>query len=1211
MAYITPIHRPSSIRHALALNLLAPDEPSLVVAKSNRLEILSFNPKDGLLKLVHSSPIYGQVAMLDRIRPASSQTDHLFVGTDRFHYFTVSWDAGMRRLRTEKSFVDIADKTARDSQTGDRCQIDPSGRFMTLELYEGVVTVVPFVSKGKRRNEPSSGELGDPIAVRIPEFFVRSSAFMHKHPAASGADGAMQGSSKGAPRLALLYEDTHKKVRVKIRHLLYTPGTGADNEVAELSNAYDIKDDLELGSSHLIPIPRPIYGLLILGETSISYYHDDTQEIKSRPLQEATMFVCWEAIDAYRYVLADDYGQLYLIMLEVGDNERVSGWRMDKLGETSRASTLVYLGAGFVFIGSHQGDSRLVRIVPGAIEVLQTFHNIAPILDLSIMDMGNRSKEQMSEFSSGQARLVTGSGSYKDGSLRSVRSGVGMEDLGVLGNLEAVIELFGLKSNPASGLFDTLVATFVTETRFFCFDEQGTVEEVSEFKGFSMTENSLLVQNISGGRILQVTRSGVRVSDLESGVLESEWTPPNGKNITNVGASDTIVVLAVGDVHLVVLDVANDLRIISEKEISSGDQVSCIEVSTIAPDVCFVGFWQTTSIVMMELDTLEDIRTESIADDNGVSVPRSILVANIHAYEPPVLLVSRADGYINTFAMDPNTHSLTDKKSIILGSQQIKLKLLPQPNGLSNVFAICEHPSLIYGSEGHLMCSAITAEDATSVCLFNQAAFPNAVAIATEEGEVKLSLIDAERTTHVQTLPVHETVRRIAYSPALRAFGLGTIKRTLTAGEEVVESRFKLVDELMFKELDTFELEREELVECVIRAELTDGRGDVAERFVVGTSSLVDTDDTAAVGETVTPQGRMIVLEVTQDRKVKMVAELKLKGACRCLGIVDDDKIVAGLVKTVAVYAFHHDVGSKAYLSKRASYRAATAPIDLSICGNDTIAVGDLMKSLTILKYTSRGNRKGATGEDVEGNEEKKPAQSRPPPRSSLPDSLVEVARHYATSWVTAVAEVSKDTFVQADAEGNLLVLERETSGVTEDDNRRLKVMADFRLGELTNRIRAFATAPMPTTLPQTAAQDAMKLAAAAPPVVPRAFVATVEGSIYLFGLIAPHAQNLLIELQRGMAGAAAAGLGAGSLGEVPFDAYRAFRSQTVTGRDEPMRFVDGELVERFVDAAPEVQREIVKGMAGVVGFPARDSEGLEEGVAVVKVVVERLRLLH
>jgi DNA damage-binding protein 1 len=41
MAYIAPIHRPSSVRHALKLNFLAPDEDCLVVAYASHEVLVS------------------------------------------------------------------------------------------------------------------------------------------------------------------------------------------------------------------------------------------------------------------------------------------------------------------------------------------------------------------------------------------------------------------------------------------------------------------------------------------------------------------------------------------------------------------------------------------------------------------------------------------------------------------------------------------------------------------------------------------------------------------------------------------------------------------------------------------------------------------------------------------------------------------------------------------------------------------------------------------------------------------------------------------------------------------------------------------------------------------------------------------------------------------------------------------------------------------
>ena len=175
MAYLAHIHRPTSVRHALKLNLLSPDEECLVLAKANRLEIYT-QTQDGLA-LSHSRTLYGKVTMVERLRPSSSTIDHLFVGTDRYMYFTISWDAQSRQLRTEKNYQGQADKTSRDSQTEDQCLIDPTRRFMALMLFDGIVTIIPMAQKGKKRGSGDLGTLGDPVPTRISDLFVRSAAF--------------------------------------------------------------------------------------------------------------------------------------------------------------------------------------------------------------------------------------------------------------------------------------------------------------------------------------------------------------------------------------------------------------------------------------------------------------------------------------------------------------------------------------------------------------------------------------------------------------------------------------------------------------------------------------------------------------------------------------------------------------------------------------------------------------------------------------------------------------------------------------------------------------------------------------------------------------------------------------------------------------------------------------------------------------------------
>lgn len=70
------------------------------------------------------------------------------------------------------------------------------------------------------------------------------------------------------------------------------------------------------------------------------------------------------------------------------------------------------------------------------------------------------------------------------------------------------------------------------------------------------------------------------------------------------------------------------------------------------------------------------------------------------------------------------------------------------------------------------------------------------------------------------------------------------------------------------------------------------------------------------------------------------------------------------------------------------------------------------------------------------------------------------------------------------------------------------------------------------------------------------------------------------------------------SLGNMPFNKFRAFRS-AVREAEEPFRFVDGELIERFLSCEPQIQEEIVGFLGGEV-----DVEG-------VKATIEALRRLH
>ncbi|KAI1143103.1 mono-functional DNA-alkylating methyl methanesulfonate N-term-domain-containing protein [Hypoxylon sp. FL0543] len=1130
MAYIVPIHRPTSVRHALRVDLYPGEDECLIFAKTNRLEIWKLQ-ESGTLVHTDTKAVNGTISILQKLRPRDADTELVFVGTDRFHYFTFGWNATEKRLDTVDSFFDIHEKHLRDSQSQDLCCVDPTGRFMVVLLWEGVINVLRMHTvKSKRQNLHWMDQ------VRVSELFIKSATFLYVE--------------TGHPKVAFLYQtrtdnpDTH----------LVTYRLTSDDKNTEVSR-FEVRDQVDRmeindpGAAMLIPVARgeedqkryiirnastaraQLGGVIVVGETRLLYYDDAAKKAVETALAEPSIFVAWAEYDVSHYFVGDDYGTMWLLEILL-DGVVVTGLQMTKIGVTSRASTLVYMGNNILFVGSHCGDSQVFHVDPNtqSLTLIQTLGSIAPILDLNIMDMGNREGEGQTtnEYSSGQARIVTGSGVYKDGSIRSVRSGVGLDDVGILAELENVRAVFPLKSHGASKT-DTLVISFLTETRMFKFNPDGEVEEVEEFSGMIFNEQTLLARNLSNGQILQVTTTTALLIDVEGGVVVSTWKPAEGQ-ITNVSANEEWILLAIDGSVLISLRIQQDLVRDQQNDLQEKDQVACIHLAPEYPSIGVVGFWRSGTVSIIDLKTLQSIHSENLRrKENNASIPRDIVLAQVLPPHlgGPTLFVAMEDGFVITYNVSQDDFSLSGRKSIVLGTRQARLQLLPRTNGIYNVFATSEHPSLVYGAEGRIIYSAVTADDATCICPFDAEAFPDSIVIVTEK-EVKISTIDTERRTHIQTLPMGETVRRIAYSRNERAFGLGCFKRQIKHNEEIITSSFKLVDEVIFKQLGKdFILDsspRVELVESVIRAELLDASGNPVERFLVGTSYLDDAQGTAPQNAV---RGRILVLGVDSERSPYLVSSRNLKGACRCLAVMDD-MIVAALAKTVVVYAYNEISSSSAELRKIASYRPATYPVDLAVEG-DIIAVADLMKSMTLVEYH--------------------------PPNSNSGHRLEEVSRHYQALWATAVCHVDEESWLESDAQGNLLVLRRNLAGVTIEDKSRMEVTSEINLGEVVNKIRKVTV---------EASENAV--------VVPRAFLGTTEGGVYLFGTIAPNYQDILIRFQNKLAEVVE------TTGNILFSRYRSFRNEERES-DGPFRFIDGEFLERFLDIDEQAQKEVCAGL--------------------------------
>lgn len=126
--------------------------------------------------------------MLQRLRPKGSETDLLFIGTDRLQYFNLAWNPETKQLDTiERVIEDLSEPYMRHSQSQNKCLVDPTARFLAMHLWEGVLNVFRLPT---RKGSINKLEVLD--QVRLTELFMKASTFIH--------------SRTGLPTIAFLYK---------------------------------------------------------------------------------------------------------------------------------------------------------------------------------------------------------------------------------------------------------------------------------------------------------------------------------------------------------------------------------------------------------------------------------------------------------------------------------------------------------------------------------------------------------------------------------------------------------------------------------------------------------------------------------------------------------------------------------------------------------------------------------------------------------------------------------------------------------------------------------------------------------------------------------------------------------------------------------------------------------------------------------------------
>lgn len=1108
-------------------NFLGGPEANLLVGKVTYIDVYSIT-KEGLVSVVEL-PIYGawstnarlayafkfltiltgRLLVMKLFRMPNEDQDFLLVLTEKQKMFVIRWNPAIEQCETVTN-GEVLDHLGQ----GDASRIgivDPLARCIGFHHLQHVFKVVPADSKGDCRA----------FNVRLHHDNIIDIAFLHGYP---------------KPTIAMLYKESDTA------HIVTFEINVAEEDFSE----YRWKiSSLDATAEKLVPIPKPLGGLLVIGCHSISYMTENGASI-NQPM-DPTVIKAVGLIDAdgSRLLLGDHKGQLLLLRLVLENGNTVKQLALQPLGEVSVPSSISYLDNGYVFVGSDQGDTQLIKLettpnpkTGSHIVVVQRYPHLGPITDFCIV-------KGMGYLRQGQGQVVTCSGVGKDGSLRVIRNGIGITEQ-ASAELPGIKAMFSLRRHFDDEYHAYLVQSFTSETRTLELVGAFDMAEAS-LPAIDPSSPTLHAANVVADQIVQVTADGVRLMDCTSMTGKTVWTPPHEFRVSVAAGNSSQILLATTGGNVVFLEINGPMSV-KETAVKFDNEISCLDCSPLArgskencmvlPEenarIAAVGFWaDINKSPVVKILELPSLRTLYTAELGGDVMARSVLLVTLEGSN--YLLVGLGDGYLLTYelklevaieAVAANLDESNQKMSSIVGEGR-RLNVGSQPANLSifrsrganHVFAACDRPTVVYAASGvgKLLLSNVNLQEVTRVCGFNTEAFPDCLAIALENS-FQLGAVDEIQKLHIHTVQLGDQPRRIAHIESARAFAVVTESAQIDDdGRDVLKYNVNLVHDSTYDPLSQFELDKFEVASSITTARFKGiGVDSETEYLLLGTTlELMDEEDPKA--------GRILVFTVTENR-LTLVTEQKVSGATYSL-CPFDGKIIAGVNSLVIVYSLQEDAGGTIHLVKEDLHHGHIIAYRIQARGN-FILVGDLMRSVTLLTWKPVGNNR-----------------------------LEEVARDYDNAWTMAIEMLDDDVYVMSEHSKHLFTLRRNSYATTENERMRLERVGFFHIGAMINRIMHGSLVMQMPDGENAAAKTLI--------------FGTADGMIGVIATLKPDAYAFFLELQKAMV------LVSPGVGGLDHTKWREMGVETPTKTAVAKNYLDGDLIERFLDLNSERKKRV------------------------------------
>ncbi|KAJ2440892.1 hypothetical protein GGF42_007475, partial [Coemansia sp. RSA 2424] len=530
-----------------------------------------------------------------------------------------------------------------------------------------------------------------PVVTRyIRELKVLDLQFLRR----SSSDSSDALSRQRQPAFAVLYEDANMARLVHAYSLDSAAAPQQQQQQGSLLQPQTLwtSEHVEATASMLVPLARG--AVLVVGDEALTVVAGSRAAvILSKRAARPTAFEWVDAQACERLLLADDSGTLSLVVLQYDASGHVRALFNERLGGISAASSLSYLADGCVYVGSQCGDHAVVRLHAEPlgsepydydsaddvlahplgisaststssagearpitfVEVLESFANLAPVVDLCVVGMGGGGS---GGGGSSCGSVVTCSGLRSTPGLRVVRNGVGVETVAEAAGIGGVVSAWSLTAE-ISGSAESastrsqqvvLVLSLVDRTRVLGWTEADgdsalELAELSEEEegGWRLDAVTLAAGLAGDGRhAVQVTpRAVLLLQIMEGGAWRqcAAWQAP--AVISAASAVGDQIAVAVDGSLVVYIEVRGSaLACVAQQRLAHA--VACIDVHSWAPPgqpsaFVAVGLWAEAdsgsesesdagSVRLLALPGLQQMAAVSLRADSESAVPRSLLM---------------------------------------------------------------------------------------------------------------------------------------------------------------------------------------------------------------------------------------------------------------------------------------------------------------------------------------------------------------------------------------------------------------------------------------------------------------------------------------------------------------------------------------------------------------------------------------------------------